>query len=106
MKGALEYDKQDSIESDAIAITEPDDELVVGDNEVTSTDDGFVEVIYGEIEDGTAEDSEMDLPLQYKRWKARMTKQGKAKQADVYLKKIIVLIAKNVRKTWPGKALR
>ena len=34
----------------------------------------------------------MDLPLQYKRWKGRMTKQGKAKQADVYLKKIIVVI--------------
>ena len=35
----------------------------------------------------------MDLPLQYQRWIARMTKQGKAKQADVYLKKNIVLMS-------------
>ena len=40
----------------------------------------------------------MDLPLQYKRWKARMTKQGKAKQADVYLKNY----SANVQKTWTG----
>ena len=52
---AFEYDKQESIESDAIAITEPDDELVEGNN---SVDDGFVEVIDGA--DGTAEDGEMD----------------------------------------------
>ena len=53
-KGPFEYDKQDSIESDAIAIAKPDDELVVGNNEVNSVDDGFVEVIDGEIEDGTS----------------------------------------------------
>ena len=35
----------------------------------------------------------MDLPLQYQRWIARMTKQGKAKQADVYLKKNIALMS-------------
>ena len=49
--------------------------------------------IDGEIEDGAAEDRDMDLPLQYKRWKARMTKQGKAKQAHVYFKKNIVLMS-------------
>ena len=58
--GASEYDKQERRESDATAITEPDDELVVGNNEVNSVDDGFVEVIDGEIEDGTTEDREMD----------------------------------------------
>ena len=36
---------------------EPDDELVEGNNFV---DDGFVDVIDGEIADGTAEDGEMD----------------------------------------------
>ena len=81
--------KQDSIESGAIAIAKPDDELVVGNNKANSVDDGFVEVIGGEIGDGTTEeDRDMDLPLQYQRWIARMTKQRKAKQADVYLKKI------------------
>ena len=84
-KGAFKYDKQDSIESGAIAIAEPD-ELVVGDNKANTVGDGFVEVIGG---DGTTEeDRDMDLPLQYQRWIARMTKQGKAKQADVYLKEI------------------
>ena len=57
LNGAFEYDKQESIDSDAIAITEPDDELVEGNN---SVDDGFVKVIDGEIADGTAEDVEMD----------------------------------------------
>ena len=36
----------------------------------------------------------MDLPIQYKRWKARMIKQGKVKQADVYLKKIVLMSKK------------
>ena len=53
-KGAFEYDKQHSIESEAIAIAKPDDELVVGNNEVNYVNDGFVEVIDGEIEYGTA----------------------------------------------------
>ena len=35
----------------------------------------------------------MDLPLQDNRWKARMTKQEKSKQANVYFKKIIVLMS-------------
>ena len=44
----------------------------------------LLRVIGGEIVDGTTEeDRDMDLPLQYQRWIARMTKQGKAKQADV-----------------------
>ena len=47
----------DSIESDAIAITEPDDELVECNIFVG---DGFVEVIDGKIADGIAEDGEMD----------------------------------------------
>ena len=36
----------------------------------------------------------MDLPLQHKRWKAIMTKNGKAKQAGVYLKITVLLSEK------------
>ena len=97
---AFECDKQESLESDAIAITESDDELVEGNNKVNSVDDGFVEVIDGEIEDGAAEDREMDpiscISAGKQEWPIREK-----------LSRLMSIFKKNysahVRKSWTGR---
>lgn len=84
----VKHDEQHILESNVIDITKPNDELVIGDIEVNSVDDWFVDVIGGEIVEGIAEDTEIDIPRQCKRWKARIAKQEKVKKAAVYFFKL------------------